>query len=204
MAALLVWGLAGAARADDQRVVQLRQDCPEGVALCFETTAALADWLWMPGGRATPPSASDRVLVVAGPGTFDKFICDASTTPRGWVSIIGAGRDVTRFESNDGSVEPVSSACYGGITVNGCTELNFQDQTSFGSQAGVLWLNDGSANWTDVDMVGGGPTAVASCGTLAVAYGWQDKLAGGTVGSKHFFFGSRARALGVPGEASTT
>jgi hypothetical protein len=185
--------------ADDQRIVELRYDCPAGAANCFETTSQLTEWLWMPGGRTNPPSAADRVVVVAGPGTFDRFVCDASGTPRGWVSIVGAGRGVTRFESNDGSVEPASGQCYSGITVNGCSELNFQDLTAFGSVSGVLWLNGGSATWTDVDMVGGGATAISGCGAVANAYGWWDRLAGGSVGSKHFFFGSRARASGIAG-----
>src|SRR5512145_3060273 len=101
-------------------VVHLRTSCTDTPAWewCFTSTSALTDWIWRDGptDRTNPPSATDRVLVLAGPGDFPKFICDGTGTPRGWVTVIGAGRDHTRFVANDGDSQTSVSYCRGGIT----------------------------------------------------------------------------------------
>lgn len=182
-------------------VVQLRKDCT-GAADCFTTTSALTAWLWG-GGRSAPPSASDRVAVFVGPGSFDKLVCDATSTPTGWVSVIGSGREQTRFEANDGAQEiPFSGGifCMGGITVYGCSDLAFQDLTAYGSDSGVFWIDGGNATWTDVDMVAGGANRYQGCAFSAATYGWFDN---GSVKSTHFAFGSRAIGLGTSGSYNT-
>lgn len=179
-------------------VVHLRKDCT-GVSNCFTTTADLTNWLWN-GGRSSEPSSSDRVYVHVGPGDFDMFQCDGSSVARGWVSVIGSGRDQTRFVQNQALIHPVNGYCLGGITADSCTGLNFQDLTAYGGYNGVLWVDGGSATWSDVDMVAGGSEALSSgCGLNSLfgtsTLGWYDFSSGGT-GSRHFFFGCRALGLG--------
>ena len=184
-------------------VVHLRTDCT-GVTDCFTTTSALTNWLWGTGSgvRAAPPSAGDRVSVLVGPGTFDKFVCDATSTPTGWVSVIGSGRGHTRFEANSGSADQEflfsnGIFCHGAITAYGCTDLNFQDLTAYGSDTGVFWLDGGNATWTDVDMIGGGAARVPGCAFSTTTYGWVDNGSGPN--STHFLFGCRAIGLGTNG-----
>ena len=183
-------------------VVHLRTDCT-GVTDCFTTTSALTTWLWGTGSgvRAAPPSAGDRVSVLVGPGTFDKFVCDATSTPTGWVSVVGSGRGHTRFEANNGSADQEflfsnGIFCHGAITAYGCTDLNFQDLTAYGSDTGVFWVNGGNATWSDVDMIGGGAARVPGCAFSTTTYGWNDN---GTPKATHFFHGCRALGLGTNG-----
>jgi hypothetical protein len=187
-------------------VVHLRKSCSDVSSheWCFTSTAALTDWIWRngPSDRTNPPSATDRVLVLAGPGDFDKFVCNGISTPTGWVTVIGAGREHTRFVANSGDVHESSGYCAGGITVDACEALNFQDLTAYGSHNGVMWGGGGLANWSDVDMVAGGPeSAVTWCGTNGTAtLGWYDV---GPGVSKHYFFGCRAIGNGNPGGSWT-
>jgi|GEM_PF-4991006 len=189
------------ARAVDAnaRVVELRSDCT-GVSNCFTSTSALTDWLWGggPGGRANPPSSSDRVVVLAGPGTFGRFDCDGSAATQGYVSVIGAGREFTRLESNDGaSGFGGTFYCNGGINAYNCKELNFQDLTAYGSHTGVFWIGGGSSSWSDVDVVAGGPGAVTACeATTGNSLAWYD-IDGDGGAAKHYFFGSRVISRGV-------
>lgn len=191
VALLSLSGVAAAQTVDpNASVVQLRTDCT-GVSDCFTTTAALTDWLWN-GGRSVEPSAGDEVLVKAGPGDFDRFFCNGSAAPRGWVTVIGSGREHTRFVNTD-DVE-YASYCMGGITANACEKLNFQDLTAFGHHTGAFWVGGGSSTWSDVDMVSEG--ALSACGLAGFAnLGWYD-IGGANAGAVHYFFGSRAIARG--------
>ncbi|MGB5813100.1 MAG: hypothetical protein WBG86_21380 [Polyangiales bacterium] len=178
-------------------VVELRTSCvmPGSTYLdnCFETAADVTDWLWvdagLPGGRNSEPNSLDSVTVRVGPGTFDAFECDGNGM-RGFVSVEGAGRDVTRFVTPSPPVfHPIAGACHGGITSDGCTNLSFRNVTAEGA-AGVLWVGDGDSQWEDVDMTAENPTG-ATC--LAEAMAWYDAL---SLGGEHFFWNTRFRALG--------
>ena len=160
---------------------------------CFETTPGLTDWLWVdagtPSGRASEPSASDPVTVRVGPGAFEPFECGGSGS-RGFVSVEGAGRDVTRFV---GAVPPVfhapAGACRGGITALGCTKLSFRDVTAEGD-AGVLWTGAGDSQWQNVDMFADNTDGI-DC--LTTAFAWYDVF---SAGGLHFFWNSRFEAVG--------
>src|SRR5262245_27454477 len=88
------------------QVVSLRKDCPPtpdcttptSTTTCFCDAPKRATWLWGDGAndRQDPPSATDRVLVFAGPGDFGRLVC---TTGGGYVSVIGSGRQFTTFSS---------------------------------------------------------------------------------------------------------
>lgn len=184
----------------DATVVELRVSCamPGGTTLdnCFETSADVTDWLWGtgPGTRNSEPNSLDQVTVRVGPGTFDPFDCEGSGA-RGFVSVQGAGRDVSRFvnpSSQTGGLE-LASVCPGGITVQSCTGLSFQNLTAQGLGTGVIWTGDGTSRWEGVDMLAdneGAPVCFSS------AFGWYDF---NSVGSLHFFWNTRfeARFSGV-------
>ncbi|MGH7287126.1 MAG: hypothetical protein ACREI8_03810, partial [Myxococcota bacterium] len=189
--------------ASGQSVVHLRTDCAGVSETCFTNTELLTEWLWN-GGRSPEPSASDRVLVLAGPGNFDYFECAGSGIDRGYVTVIGAGRDITRFYANDR--ELIGPYCKGGITVQSCESLNFQDLSAYGSHFGVTWVDDGFATWSDVDMIGGGkdflfpgvPIATGGCGLGGFStLGWYDvPYSNPPLGSTHYLFGARSIARG--------
>ncbi len=210
LACLLATSSASFAQTLDPNasVVHLRKSCTDVPAWqwCFTSTSALTDWIWRDGptDRTNPPSSTDRVRVLAGPGDFDKFICDATGTPRGWVTVIGAGRSNTRLVANSGDIHTTLAYCQGGITVDTCEDLNFQDLTAYGSHNGVFWVDGGSATWSDVDFVAGGPSALDGyCGSNGTAtLGWYDaQLTGGV--STQYFFGCRAIGNGLPGGSWT-
>lgn len=172
----------------DADVIHLRNDCDvEGSPLdnCFESTSAVTTWLWG-GGRGVEPSENDRVVVQVGPGNFDQFRCEASGAPRGFVSVMGAGRDQTRLRyTGTATVEGEGAYCEGAIAVEGCTDLNFESLTAESHRIGATWTGDGESTWSDVDMLGGAFEG-ESCGAADVGVGWYDK------GGLHYFFGSRA------------
>lgn len=199
---------SGSTILDTARVVELRASCamPNGAYLdnCFETTGELTDWLWddagTPAGRASEPNSLDPVTVRVGPGRFDPFRCATTPgVPRGFVSVLGAGRDVTHFVGTATLVDPTTSVCEGGISSLYCTSLGFSDVTASGPGTGVYWLGAGDSFWESVDMeVDNGDTVDCT----ARAYAWYDKFGERTETSPagvHFFWNSRMEARGVGG-----
>lgn len=176
-------------------VIDLRSTCamPNGATLdnCFETTADVTDWLWA-GGRASEPNSLDPVTVRVGPGSFDPFSCTAGQGMRGFVSVEGAGRDVTEFFNPSDVIggPDIAFVCEGGITVRGCTQLSFSRLRARGLGSGVIWNGDGDSQWENVDMLGDNE-GVARC--LQTAMGWYDVTADGGV---HFFWNTRFEARG--------
>lgn len=173
-------------------VVHLRKTC--GIDDCFTQTSDLTTWLWGGGGsdRSSPPSASDRVVVHVGPGEFDPFVCDGSTEERGYVSVVGSGRQTSRFLRTSGDI--ILGACHGAIHVENCQEMDFSHLAGIG-ETGILWKGGGEATWSDVDMIGT-TTSPTTCGSLG-ALGWYD-VSGAGGKSLHYFFGSRAFARNHP------
>jgi hypothetical protein len=170
-------------------IVHLRTDCT-GVSNCLTDTGDLTEWLWGGdvGDRDPSPSASDRVTVRVGPGDFAPFRCTGSGN--GYVTVIGSGRDATRFV-----LSSIFTGLDGAIRVDDCAELEFGNLEATG-EVGVLWLGDHGATWWNVDMVGfRGPGIGESYGQVL---GWYD-LGGETpeVMSEHFMFGVRIEARGV-------
>jgi hypothetical protein len=150
-------------------VVHLRKSCD--IDDCFTQTSDLTTWLWRDqgGDRTSPPSASDRVVVHVGPGDFDPFVCDGSTEERGYVSVIGSGRQTSRFLRTAGGWE--SFACHGAIHVVNCQEMDFSHLGATG-ETGILWKGGGEGTWSDVDMIGT-TTSPTTCGSFG-ALGWYD------------------------------
>lgn len=179
-------------------VVELRTSCamPGSTYLdnCFESADAVTDWMWInagtPGARNTEPNSLDPVTVRVGPGTFGDFNCEGGTM-RGFVSVEGAGRDVTRFIS-DGSFHSPAGACRGGVTSLGCTNLSFRNITAEGD-AGVLWTGTGDSQWQDVDMSADNEDGI---GCLSAAFAWYDVF---SAGGLHFFWNTRFEAIGTSG-----
>lgn len=160
---------------------------------CFEFVDDLTDWLWVnagtPVGRNNEPNALDAVTVRVGPGTYGDFNCEGMM--RGFVSVEGAGRDVTRFVS-DGSFYLPAGACRGGVTSLNCTNLSFRNVTAEGD-AGVLWVGDGDSQWQDVDMV---VDNEAGTGCGSEAFPWYDVF---SANGLHFFWNTRFDATGTGG-----
>lgn len=194
----------------DARIVELRESCDvNGVMLdnCFETTAALTDWLWggftPPAGRTNEPNALDSVAVRVGPGNFDAFTCDATSASgaRGFVSVLGSGRGDTSFEQPVAITHLPTYVCEGGITSIDCTGLTFSDLTATGIGTGVLWIGTGSSLWESVDMRV--DTSAPPC--AGGVYGWYDDFGesvGETPGAVHYFWSSRLSARGRAGTAA--
>jgi len=183
---------------DDARVVELRSSClVDGTMLhnCFETSAELTDWLWVNAGtgtgRASEPNSLEPVTVRVGPGSFDRFDCEGSGM-RGFVSVEGAGRDVTRFVADVPVFYSPVGACRGGVTALGCTNLSFRNITAEGF-AGVLWTGTGDSQWQDVDMF---VENVDATNCLSEAFAWYDVL---SAGGLHFFWNTRFEAVGSTG-----
>lgn len=192
-ASILLFGVSTAAQTvdPDASIVHLRTACD--IDNCFTDTEDLTEWLWE-GGRTSPPSAGDRVTVQVGPGSFDPFVCDGSAQARGYVSVVGSGRQQSRFvrlatgPGPDGKL----GACGGAIHVENCRELDFSHLTAIG-ETGVFWLGGGSATWSDVDMIGEPQGGFCGLGAL----GWYD-LPGAGGRSLHYIFGSRVFGRGHP------
>ena len=176
-------------------VIELRSSCamPGSTYLdnCFETTADVVDWLWN-GGRTSEPNSLDPVTVRVAPGTFDRFECDGtSVSMRGFVSVVGSGRDVTRFVNPiDAPEAGLGGACPGGITVRDCTSLSFRHVTAQGLGSGVVWAGAGSSQWEGLDMIADNEGAARCNGS---AFGWYDL----NPASLHFFWNTRFEARGV-------
>jgi hypothetical protein len=185
MLLVLLW-LAPAAASAAVSMVQLRKDCT-GIPDCFTTTAALTNWLWA-GGRIPAPSAGDRVTVNVGPGDFDPFVCPGGG---GHTTVIGAGRDATRFERLADTPGLFAAGIAGAIHSEGCDGLEFGNLEARG-QNGVTWEDGtGKATWWNVDLVGVlTPAMTAYTGLVA---GWYDVGPGIT---EHFMFGVRVEARG--------
>lgn len=181
----------------DATVVELRVSCamPNSTYLdnCFETAADVTDWLWGtgPGTRGSEPNSLDSVTVRVGPGSFGRFDCEG-TGMRGFVSVEGAGRDLTRFVADVPVFHSPVGACRGGVTALGCTNLSFRNFTAEGA-AGVLWTGAGDSQWQDVDMFVENEDGV-SC--LSEAFAWYDVL---SAGGLHFFWNTRFEAVGSTG-----
>ena len=178
-------------------VVELRVSCamPGNTFLdnCFETSADVTDWLWN-GGRASEPNSLDRVTVRVGPGEFSRFECNSSTGMRGFVSVVGSGRDVTHFVSTSTYADPaLEYTCAGGVTALGCTGLSFSNLAARGFGTGGTWRGDGTSNWESVDLIGDDQGTRRCAGNTM---GWYD--AGPEVDeSLHFFWDTRFVAESV-------
>lgn len=186
----------------DASVVELRTSCiSQGSTYldnCFESTGDLVDWLWggflPPVSRNNEPNSLDQVTVRVGPGTFDRFECDAIGAPgaRGFVSVIGSGRELTEFNNPVDAVDPgLANVCPGGITVRECTGMSFLHLTASGLGAGVIWTGDGTSTWEGVDMIADNQGA-PRC--LSTAMAWYDVF---SFDSLHFFWNTRFEARGA-------
>jgi hypothetical protein len=186
LALLTLLALAPAtAGAQVPSIAYLRTDCT-GVSDCFTSTAALTTWLWG-GGRSPAPTSGDRVTVHVGPGDFDPFVCPSGG---GHVTVLGSGRDSTRFERLVDTAGLFSGGIAGAIHSEGCEELEFGNLEARG-QNGVTWENGGSATWWNVDLVGVlTPAMTMYTGLVA---GWYDV---GPAVSEHFMFGTQIEARG--------
>lgn len=172
---------------------------------CFETTADLTDWIWGTGAgaRTNPPTSVDRVTVHVGPGTFDRFACLGSL--EGWVSLIGSGREHTRFAPANPEVPDPDfpGLCVGGVDVDGCTGMNFQDLTVEGVTRAVNWRGSGTSTWSDVDITADSDSLPAGQGCMnegfpPPTYAWWDRVAWGTTGGPHYFFNTRFVVRDIP------
>ena len=175
-------------------VVELRVSCamPGGATLdnCFDTVADLTDWLWN-GGRTSEPNSLDEVVVHVGPGEFDLFECNAATGMRGFVSVVGSGRNVTSFISTSRAADlTLEFAAPGGITVRGCTHLSFSDLTARGFGTGAVWTGEGDSFWEDVDLTVDDEGTAAGFGIGAA---WYDANLNG----EHWFWNMRFHTRSV-------
>ena len=182
---------------------------------CFEDPSALSDWLWggllPPAGRNGAPTSVDMVAVRVGPGEFPRLKCVGDG--EGWVTVIGSGREHTRFVPDNPNVaDPdIPIRCVGGIDVNGCTGLGFQDLTVQGLTRGVNWIGTGSSQWRDVDIIADAGLqapgqACLNDGSPPPTYAWWDRPPWGSSGGPHFFWNSRFVARNIsqgPGYAHT-
>lgn len=162
------FALGIAAPASGQEVAFLRKDCT-GVSDCFTTSASLAGWI----ANTRQPSAADPLIVKMGPGDFDSLRCSSAADHFDHVTVIGSGREHSRFVCTSG--------CISGIQIDACDALEFIDLAAVGPYYGVLFLNEGDSTWTDTDVVGG-------------LYGWYDACGSQSPEqalSQHYFFGSR-------------
>lgn len=192
----------------DARVVELRASCiSQGSTYldnCFEATADLTDWLWVdagtPSGRSSEPNSLDGVTVRVGPGVFDRFECVGTAgAMRGWVSVAGAGTDLTVFEPSDPLVSDPDlgpSVCVGGIDLKNCTGMSFQDLKARGQTRGANWHGSGDSVWRDVDFVadpGNAPsgTLCTNEGAAVPVYAWYDRFEFPAPTAEHFFWDSR-------------
>jgi hypothetical protein len=162
----------------DAAVVNLRTSCTEDngnveIPNCFTTIAAVDNWL----RNVRQAGPTKPTLVDIGPGSFGSWVCQSSN-----VTLRGAGRDRTELVETGGNA---------GITVStNCTNLNVQDLTLNGSQAGIyggvrVGKLDAVTAWTNVDIVGS-------------RYGWLEEGSGGcqSHAGRHSFFSSRITAVG--------
>jgi len=188
--ALIVFSPAAMAVVNDgASVVYLRKDC--GVTDdCFGTMPELLDWMWgsgAPNNSSRVPSAAAPLVVRIGPGLFEKFNCQGGAGGAGYVSLIGSGRTSTTIG------KPTD---YSGVSVQNCTNLNFQDlavshdPSKFNT---IVWAGGGTSTWTNVDVNG-------------TSYGWLDFagfLATCTPGlkGKHYWFNSRITVTSTAGNA---
>lgn len=162
-------------------VVFLRTNCGT-LANCATTVTELLAWTW----NTRQPSATSPLLIAVGPGAFqtqDPTFCDATTAPRGHVTVRGSGRDNTVFFS-------ISRPAGAVITVIGCSELSFQDLTIRGKTGeadwGVEWSYGGNSNWTNVQIE-------------APGFAWYDSGDGSCapgLGGRHNWFSSTLKTTG--------
>ena len=185
------------------QVVYLRKSCLlQGTTYqdnCFESTAALTNWLWGSSGtvRTNQPGASDRVHVEVGPGDFGAFECAgklADNPRKGYVSIDGSGREATRFVRTAAVTTGINGAdlngvCRGGIQIEHCDGLEFSDIGADGP-SGAFWLGAGKGVWNDVDLIGESGICPAQA-SMSTAAGWYDQADGASAHSLQYFFGSR-------------
>lgn len=185
----------------DASVVELRTSCiSQGSTYldnCFESTGDLETWLWggfpPPTSRNNEPNSLDQVTVRVGPGTFDRLECDATAVPlaRGFVSVIGSGREVTEFHNPVDAIDPgLANVCPGGITVRSCTGMSFLNLTASGLGSGVIWTGNGTSTWEGVDMIADNQGA-PRC--LSTAMAWYDVF---SFDSLHFFWNTRFHTHG--------
>lgn len=179
-AVLSVWlGAAGSAAQvpTGAEIVLVRSDCASSSlpGFCFSSMAEVNAWI----PTRTPPG--HPVLIDVGPGDWDPFSCSNQND----ITIRGAGREVTRIVRPSGGT--------GAMAFQNCHRIAVESLTAHGSFAGVTWSAGGSSTWSDTDMLGGGAELQAEGG---FSIGWYD-TGGCGGGAVHYFFGSRARALGA-------
>lgn len=176
--AMILFGLpASAATSNNAALVHLRYDDPnkpdDGCAgipdNCFSNIDDVYTWI----KTIRKPNASAPLIVQIGPGTFFKeagILTCGPTGVTGYVSFVGAGRQHTTIERDNGIT----------LTFNGCEAIAFKDLTirAFGGSGGAIqWNGGGSSTWDNVDI-------------NAQYYGWAEATCGPTRG-KHYWFGSR-------------
>ena len=162
----------------DATRVYVLTDCT-GQSDCFEGMHELEDWIWDQNGdhdnRCSAPSASDRLFVDIGPGTFTEtgltvsnpgFECpDGGTTTHGYLTLRGSGKDQT-FVVGEGNV--TSST----MRFRECTDISVQDLTVINDDGtAIYWLAGGTSQWTNISVRGqvygwydGGPSCTATKG----------------------------------------
>lgn len=159
----------------DAQIVLLRTDCA-ALADCFDNMPALNNYMW---NARTPPSKTAPVLVDIGPGEFDGiFFCQAPNdgSPRGYVTLRGAGRDNTRLSS---------TGVNGVIDARDCVDLSVESLTLQNPYIGVGWFDGGNSTWTNVDVIVRGDSSSA----INNGYAWYEQCGGGR--GIHYWFNSR-------------
>lgn len=167
--------LAANTAVPDADIVYLKKNCGT-LNNCFDNSGSLNTWIW--GTRN--PTATSRLLVEIGPGTFGGFSCNNS----GYVTLRGSGRGITI----------ISGSGLGTISVSNCEKLEFESLTVTGFYA-VFWRGTGSSTWSGVDII-------------SSTYGWYDegcgspKGGGGPPTALHYWFGSRITTTGGSGPST--
>lgn len=173
----LVGGEASAALDDpNAETVYLKKNCGT-LANCTSSVGDLIAWL----ENTRRPSSGNPLVVNIGPGTFSDsplvLSCNKNNGFRGYISFIGAGRDITILDAQNPHV-------FG--NANACQKLNFT-ALRLGNSAPpettsaytvIAWNKGGSSTWTDVHIEGS-------------AYAWYEPSCG-AVGS-HYWHNSRLK-----------
>lgn len=175
--------LAVAEIDDNAPVVKLRYDDPSiaddgcmeaGTLLdnCFTTTSDLVDWIV----NTRQPTASSRLIVEIGPGTFGPF--ELGNNAGGcWLTLRGSGRKHTIIDSGTATnVMNFTTSC----------NLDVESLTLKGSAyfIGGIFVaggdGTGQTTWSDVEV-------------LATSYAWTEQCTSSSV--KHYWFNSRITAI---------
>jgi hypothetical protein len=164
--------LASAAIDSAAPVVLLRTSCNDGTGgtlnNCFTSTSDVVNWIV----NTRQPTASSRLAVEIGPGTFGAF--DLSAAGGCWLSLHGAGRQHTTIEGQYSAMD-LTNSC--NLDVSNLTIKCVPCFQTIG--VGNNGNNTGVTTWTDVDVIGS-------------AYGWSELACDiNQPHPKHYWFNSR-------------